>query len=173
VLVGLVVLMAAPQPAAAQGYEPALVRVTGFGGVSLRQGITGFRIAEDVRSASVRVTWVRSRLRPWVQAERFVRPALECQPPLTCNEDGWTALVGVSPAFSPGGADTGPGLHPYVTTAIGWAFAEQDQFAYLLGVGAALPITPWLAPSLEFRWEDLPGIRNVLMMTAGIRLDLF
>ncbi len=174
ILFGVLTTLAAlvPLPTLAQGYEPALIRVTGYGGVSLREGITGFRFAEDVRSASVRVTWLRSRLHPWLQAERFVRPGLECQPPLTCIENGWTALVGVSPAFT-AGADTEPGVHSYVTTAIGWAFAEEDRFAYLLGIGAAFPITPWLAPSLEFRYEDLPGIRNVLMMNLGIRLDLF
>ena len=166
--------LARPAPAAAQAaVDRASIRVTGFGGVSLRQGIDRLRLAEDVLSVSARLTLPRrSGLMPWVQAERFVRPDLDCTLPLACNERGWTALGGVTAPLSGRSNDTGPGVHPYLLAGIGWAFSEENRFAYTMGVGAAFPIFQWLAPSLEVRWEDLPGIRNVVMINLGLRLDL-
>ena len=108
-----------------------------------------------------------------MQAERFVRPDFECSLPLVCNERGWTALAGVSAPLAGRSNDTEPGVHPYLLAGIGWAFSEENRFAYTMGVGAAFPIFRWFAPSLEVRWEDLPGIRNVVMINVGLRLDLF
>jgi hypothetical protein len=158
-------------PVAAQARDAPAIRFSAFAGASLREAVTGPRFAEDVLSGSFRVTYLRPQLRPWIQVERFVRPELECQPPLTCSEEGWTALAGVT--ATSGRRDTRPGLHVHLMAGIGWAFAEEERLVYALGVGAAYPLTPWLAPSLEFRWEDLPGIRNVFMINAGIRLDVF
>lgn len=161
-------------PAAAQR-EPdeAAVRVTAYGGVSLREGLGGLRWAKDVASTSVRLTRPhRVGVQPWIQLERFVRPDFECLPSLACNDTGWTALVGMVAPF--GGADTRPGvLHPYLLAGVGWAFSDENRFAYAMGLGAAFPVVRRFAPAVEIRWEDLPGIRNVVMVNLGLRVDLF
>lgn len=162
-------------PAAAHGQtpDPAAIRVSAFGGFSFREGITGLNVAKDVQSLSARLTLPRQTgLQPWVQGEYFVRPGFECLPTLPCNDAGWTALAGVTASASVQD-DTEPGVHPYLLAGVGWAFSAEDRFAYVLGLGLAVVVTHRVAPSLEFRWEDLPGIRNVLMVDLGLRLDLF
>lgn len=162
-------------PAAAHGQapDPPAIRVSAFGGVSFRDGPTGLRVAQDVQSLSARVTLPRQTgLQPWVQGEYFVRPDFECLPTLPCNDAGWTALAGVTAPASVHG-DTHRGAHAYLLAGVGWAFSAEDRFAYVLGLGLAVVVTHRVAPSLEIRWEDLPGIRNVLMVDLGLRLDLF
>jgi hypothetical protein len=107
---------------------------------------------------------------PWLQVERFVRPDFICTPPLPCNDAGWTALVGVTAPFFRGDQ---AGLNPYLLGGVGWAFSEENRFAYAMGLGFAFRVIPRLAPTLEFRWEDLPGIRNVVMVNLGLRVELF
>lgn len=166
------VLAAYPTLAAAQGDdEPATVRVSAFVAGSLREGPSGFGVARDVRSYSARVTLPWPGLQPWAQLGGFYRPDYECLAEVPCNDEGWTALVGVVQSLSPD--DTRPGLNPYLVGGIGAAFSEEDQFAYILGIGAAYPFNRRVAPSVELRWEDLPGITNVLMVNLGLRFDLF
>ncbi|MFO7895244.1 MAG: hypothetical protein R6U63_16140 [Longimicrobiales bacterium] len=175
-VLGLALVLAAVfWPAAAHGQtpDPAAIRVSAFGGVSFRDGLTGLNVAKDVQSLSVRLTLPRqTEIQPWVQGEYFVRPDFECLSALPCSDAGWTALAGVTAPISTSG-DTDPGVHPYLLAGVGWAFSAEDRFAYVLGVGLAMVVTHRVAPSLEFRWEDLPGIRNVLMVDLGLRLDLF
>ncbi len=35
----------------------------------------------------------------------------------------------------------------------------------------AVPLSGRIAPTLELRWEDLPGIRNVVMLNLGLIVD--
>ncbi|MGK7310753.1 MAG: hypothetical protein ACN0LA_00805 [Candidatus Longimicrobiales bacterium M2_2A_002] len=166
------VLLVAAAPASAQAVDPGAIRVSVFGGGSVREGLSGLGIAQDVLSLSARVTLpFQGRLQPWVQGELFTRPDLECPQTLECNTDGVTVLAGVVAPVT--AADAEPGLHPYFLGGIGWAFSEEDRFAYLLGIGGAFAFSRRIAPSLEVRWEDLPGIRNVMMVNLGVRLDLF
>lgn len=166
------ILLVAAAPASAQRGDAGAVRVSVFGGGSIREDISGLGVAEDVLTVSARVTLpFQGRIQPWVQGELFTRPDLECPLTLECNTDGVTALAGfVAPVTA---VDTEPGLHPYFLGGIGWAFSEEDRFAYVLGVGGAFAFSRRIAPSLEVRWEDLPGIRNIMMVNLGVRLDLF
>lgn len=158
-------------PAAAQEDDRATLRLSGFVAGSLREGPAGFGVARDVRSFTVRLTVPRLGLQPWAQVGGFYRPDFECIAGVPCNDEGWTALVGVVGPLSPD--DTRPGVQPYLVGGIGAAFSEEDQFAYILGIGASVPLNPRVAPSVELRWEDLPGITNVLMVNLGLRLDVF
>lgn len=171
-LAALAVMVGSVPAAAQEPSEAALVRTSAFVAGSLREGLDGFGVARDVRSLSFRVAVPRRQaMQPWLQLGRFVRPDLECPQGVACNVDGWTALVG---AVFPLSADaTRPGVHPHLVGGVGGAFSAQDKLVYLLGVGAAVPLAPRVAPVIEFRWEDLPGIRNVLMATFGLRVDLF
>ena len=167
-----VMLLAGGGPVAAQDGDRATVRVSGFAAASVREGVTGLRFAEDVLTYSARLTLpYQSAYQPWVQAGLFTRPELECPPGLTCSTEGVTVLAGVVAPLSRD--DTGPGAHPYFLGGVGWAFAEEDRFAYVLGLGGAYAVSGRVAPSVEVRWEDLPGIRNVMMVSLGLRLDLF
>lgn len=171
--IGAAALMAAAAPVAAQSGDGGAVRVSVFGAGSMREGISGLQFAQDVVAFSARVTLPRqSAYQPWVQVQRFTRPDLVCPDGITCTTEGVTALAGVVAPFTRNDREPGV-LHPYFLGGIGWVFAEQEQFAYVLGVGGAYAVTGRLAPSLEVRWEDLPGIRNVMMVSLGLRLDLF
>lgn len=173
VLLGLALGPLTPPAAAqAQTFDRPTIRVAGFGGASLRQGLTGLAIAEHALTVSGRLTWLRRGFRPWVQGEYFTRPGLECPGGIVCNEDGWTALVGVAAPLS-ARSDFQPGVHPYLLGGVGWAFSVENQFSYLFGVGAAFAFTRRIAPSLEIRWEDFPALTNVVMLTLGLRIDLF
>lgn len=152
--------------------EPALVRAAAFVAGSLREGPTGLGVARDVRSVSFRLEMPRpGSAQPWVQIAGFLRPDLECPPEVPCNTDGRVALAGLTLPLSLD--DTRPGVHPYFVAGAGAAFSTERAFAYLMGIGAAIPLTPRVAPALEIRWETLPGIRNVVMATLGLRVDLF
>lgn len=165
-------LLLVAAPGAAQSVDPGTVRVSVFGGGSIREDPTGLGIAEDVLSVSARLTLpLQGRFQPWVQGEFFTRPDLECPAVLDCNADGVTALAGVVAPFS--ADDTRPGFHPYFLGGVGWAFSDEDRFAFVLGIGGAFAFSRRVAPSLEVRWEDFPGIRNVMMVNLGVRLDLF
>lgn len=165
-------LLLLPAPGTAQSVDPGAIRVSVFGGGSLREDPTGLGVAQDVLSVAARVTLpVQGRFQPWLQVERFTRPELECPAPLQCNTEGMTALAGLVAPFTRN--DTEPGVHPYLVGGVGWAFSDEDQFAYVLGIGGAYAVSRRIAPSVEVRWEDLPGIRNVLMVNLGVRLDLF
>lgn len=165
-LAGATTAAAAQEPG-----ERAALRVSGFVAGSLREGPAGFGVARDVVSFSARLMLPRAGPQPWAQVSGFRRPDLECLAGVPCNEDGWTALVGVVQPLSPD--DTRPGLNPYLIGGIGYAFSAEDRFSYVFGIGAAFPFDRRVAPSVELRWEDLPGIRNVLMVNIGLRLDLF
>lgn len=168
----LVLMGAWTAHAAAQGgADRPAVRVTAYGGASLRDGVGGLRWAEDVLSTGVRLTYPRRvGYEPWLQAERFVRPDFDCTPPLACNDSGWTALAGVTARFVGGNE---PGVHPYLLAGVGWAFSEENRFAWTMGLGFAFQVIPRLAPTLEVRWEDLPGIQNVATVNLGLRVELF
>lgn len=165
--------LARPAPASAQRIDrQGLVRVSAFAAGSFREGPTGFGVARDVVSYSLRLTLPRGAgMHPWLQAGWFVRPDLECPADLTCNTEGWTARGGVTLPLSTD--DTRPGLHPYLLAGIGMAFSEEDELSWLFGFGTALALTPRLAPALELHWDQLPGIRNVLMLNLGLRIGLF
>ena len=164
--------LAAGAPAAAQTPEGPALRVRVLAGGSIRQKPNGLAIAEDVRTLAARLTLPRqARLQPWVQAQAFTRPGLACDGSLPCNTGGWTALVGVTAPFS--ADDLEPGVHSHLLAGIGWGFSEQDRFAYLVGAGMTFAWMPRLAPTLEVRWEDFPGIQNVIMIHVGLRIDLF
>lgn len=166
-------MLAGPAPIRAQGIDrQGLVRVSAFVGGSFRDSPAGFGVARDVVSYSLRLSLPRGAgMHPWLQAGRFVRPDLECPAELTCNTEGWTARVGVTLPLSTD--DTRPGLHPYLVGGIGMAFAEEDELSWLVGFGTALALTPRVAPVLELHWDQLPGIRNVLMLNVGLRIGLF
>ena len=158
----------------AQGQElrdPSLVRVSAFAAASLREGPTGLGVGRDVLSVTARVTWPRRGIQPWAQVGAFTRPNLSCLPGLRCNSEGWTALAGVALPFSRD--DTQPGVQSYLLGGVGVGVSEETTAAYLVGVGSSLVILPRVAPSLEVRWEHLPGIRNVVMLNLGVRIDLF
>ena len=159
------------QDADAPSRDRPVVRLTPFVGGSLRERPDGLGLADDVRSLSLRATLPRRGFQPWAQIEAFSRPNLECPAGIPCNTEGWTALVGVVAPITPN--DLEPGAHPYFLGGVGWAFSEEDQFAYTVGAGVALALTRRLAPSAEVRWEELPGIRNVVMLNLGLRIDLF
>ena len=170
----LLAVLVAAGPAEAQDVPPddrPIVRLTPLVGGSMRERPDGLAFADDVRSVSVRATLPRRGLQPWVQIEAFRRPILVCQTGIPCNTEGWTALAGVVAPISPN--DMEPGVHPYFLGGIGWAFSEESQYAYTLGAGVAVALTRRVAPSAEVRWEDLPGIRNVMMLNLGLRVDLF
>ncbi len=161
-----------PGHALGQESGQGALRVTGMVGGSLRDGLNGFGVARDVVNFSVRLSLPKGLgIQPWVQAGGFNRPDLICEAALPCNTEGWTLRGGVALPFSPD--DSRPGVHPYMIGGIGAAFAEEDTFSWLLGIGTSYSLTPRLAPVFELRWEDLPGIRNVLMLNLGLRLDLF
>lgn len=173
-VVGAAVMMAWAVPVSVRAQdrpERPLVRASAFVAASLREGPTGIGVGRDVRSFSARVTWSRRGVQPWVQASGFTRPDLACLPGLPCNTDGWTALAGVTLPFSRD--DSQRGIHSYFLGGVGAGFSEESIFAYLLGVGTTLAIVPRVAPSFEVRWEDLPGIRNVVMLSLGLQVDLF
>lgn len=154
-----------------QGGETGAIRVSGFAAGSWRGGPGGLRLAEDVLSVSGRFTLARFGFQPWIQGEYFTRPDLQCLPGVPCNDDGWTVLAGVVAPLSV--RDTQPGLHLYLLGGIGWAFSAENRFTYLMGLGGAYAVTRRIAPSMEVRWEDPPGIKNVVMVNLGLRLDLF
>lgn len=167
-----VLVLAGGAPAAAQTPEGPALRVRVLAGGSVRQKPTRIAIAEDVRTLAARLTLPRqARLQPWIQAQAFTRPRLVCPETLACNTDGWTALIGVTAPFS--ADDLEPGVHSHLVAGIGWGFSEQDRFAYLFGGGMTFAVIPRLAPTLEVRWEDFPGIQNVIMVNLGLRIDLF
>lgn len=169
-------VLAAASPVAAQ-YEEVRptglgLRVSGFAAGSLREGPDGIRLAKDVRSLTARITLVRPlSYQPFLQYERYGRPDLPCVAGFPCNDQGWIGLVGVTLPLTYG--EDRPGLHPYAIAGIGWVFSDENKFTYQLGAGFALAFTRWFAPSLEFRWEDLPSLRNVVMVHLGLRLTLF
>ena len=168
----LLVSGAGPAVGQADGEGPGLARVNVFAGGSLRQSPAGFGIGREVRSLSVRVVWPRQEaMQPWLRGMWFVRPEVECVPSLPCVTEGWSVLGGVVMPLTE--ADTRPGVHPYFVLGAGWAFASEDRFAYVAGLGTAVALTPWVAPIVEFRYEHLPGLENVLMLNLGVRLDLF
>lgn len=147
------------------------LRVTGLVGGSFREGPSGFGVARDVVTYSVRLSLRRGMgLQPWVQAGGFTRPDLTCLPDLPCSSEGWTLRGGVVLPFSPD--DTRPGVQPYLVGGLGGAFSEQDRFSVALGIGVAVPLAPWFAPVVELQWDQLPGISNVLMVNLGLRIDL-
>ena len=164
--------LACVAPSSAQRIDgQGRVRMSAFAAGSFREGPDGFGVARDVVSYSLRLTLPRGMgLHPWVQAGRFIRPDLECPADLTCNADGWTARGGVTLPLSTD--DTRPGFHPYLVGGIGMAFSEQDELSWLFGFGSALALTPRIAPAVELYWDQLPGIRNVLMLSLGLRISL-
>ncbi|MDX1673804.1 MAG: hypothetical protein R3314_03285 [Longimicrobiales bacterium] len=173
---GAAVLLAALVGAPAEAQDAPtddgpIVRLSTFVGGSLRERPDGLGLADDVLSASVRATLPRRGFQPWAQVEAFRRPNLACPAGIPCNTEGWTALAGVVAPITPN--DMEPGAHPYFLAGIGWAFSEESQFAYTLGAGVGLALTRRVAPSAEVRWEELPGIRNVVMLNLGLRVDLF
>lgn len=171
-LFALVAATALPATHAAgqQSDHPAF-RVSVFGAGSLRDSPTGFRVARDVISYSVRFTLPRrASFHPWVQAGRFERPELDCRPGIPCNDDGWTVHGGVALPLSVDDTRGGPNVH--LLTGLGAAFSAEDRFSYALGFGLSYPVARW-APSGELVWVDLPGIRNVMMLNLGLRVDLF
>ena len=165
--------LAWPAEGAAQVVDgDASVRVWTFAAGSLREGPSGFGFARDVVSYSLRVSLPRGAdVQPWVQAGWFERPDLECPAGAVCNLDGWTARAGVILPFSTD--DTRPGLHSYLVGGIVMAFATEDELSWLLGLGMTLTVTPSFAPAVELHWDQLPGIRNVLMINLGARISLF
>lgn len=148
------------------------IRVTGLAGGSFREGPSGFGLARDVVTYSLRLS-LRSGLgfQPWIQAGQFTRPDLVCPSALPCSSEGWHLRGGVVLPFSPD--DTGPGVHLYLLGGLGGAFSEQDRFSVVLGIGGSVPLTPWFAPVVEVHWDQLPGISNVVMANLGVRIDLF
>ncbi|NIP77997.1 MAG: hypothetical protein GWM90_01855 [Gemmatimonadetes bacterium] len=169
----LVLALATVGPVSAQEEpEGPHVAVAGFVAGSLLGGADGSGFADDVVGASMRLTLVRRRaLQPWVQLDAFDRPDLECLEGLACNEDGWIARVGATLPLSTD--ENRPGVQPRVFAGIGAGFSEETEFSYVLGIGAGWLITPRVMPVFEFRWEQLPGIRNIVMLNGGLRIGLF
>jgi hypothetical protein len=168
----LLALVVAAGPATAQQDDDPAVWVSAFAAGSLREGLTGFRVARDVVGGSVRLTALRDgALQPWLQADAFRRPDLECVEDLPCNDDGWLARVGATVSLS--AENDRPGLQPHLLGGMGAGFSEETEFSYLLGFGVGWLVSPRLTPLLEFRWERIPGLRNVFMLNGGIRIGLF
>ena len=148
------------------------IALTGWGGVSIREGQSSFRFAEDLRTYGIRVALTRFGVHPWVQADRFVRPDLVCPGVGDCATEGFLFRAG---ATLPLVVDPDePGLQPRLVSGIGLSLADdRTRFSYLLGIGATWVLHPRLAPAFEVRWERVPGLRNVVMLNAGMRFGLF
>lgn len=171
VLVGLIL----PGPLAGQGREAEghpLFFVTGSGGLSIREGQATLRFAEDLRELGGRITLYLPRaVLPWIQVDRFTRPDLFCPGGAECYPEGTLLRAGFTLPVTED--DLAPGVHPRLVAGIGAAFTEgHTGFSYLLGVGVAWPLHPRLAPTAEVRWERLPGLRNIVMLNAGLRVGI-
>ena len=168
-------LAGAVEGAAAQGAgeerEPPRVYVTAWSGFSIREGQTTLRVADDMMSVGGRVTLQRTLApQPWVQVDYFWRPELRCDASFACNDEGIALRGGVLLPLTED--ETRPGLHPAFLAGVGVGFAEETAFSYLLGLGGAWLLHPRLAPTFEVRWERVPGLRNVVIVGAGLRIGV-
>lgn len=178
VLVGFLLgplLLAAAGPAAAQRRggdgDPPRALLAAWSGLSLREGQTEFRFAEDVIEVGARLTLNREwAFKPWVQVDWFTRPELTCLEGFPCNDDGIVLRGGLTLPISDD--DTRPGVHPRLLAGVGVGISDETELAYMLGFGAAWSLHPRLAPVFEFRWERVPGFRNVAILGIGLRLGL-
>lgn len=147
------------------------LQLTGWGGVSLREGAESFRVGKDLVSFGVRATlWRRGPLHPWVQADRFERPNLVCVVGIPCTDQGWLLRGGILVPFSDD--ESVRGVHPYLTAGLGAGFSDNTFFSYLGGIGLHWTLWPRIAPSAEFRFERVPGLRFIYTLNGGIRIGL-
>ncbi len=164
----LLLVLATAAPLAAQRPEPRF-QVTPFAGISVRESGTGLRIGDDVVAYGLRAVLPGSGFQPWLEVGGFQRPELECVEYLACNDAGWVVRSGAMAVVS--AAPGRPGVHPRLVGGIGVAFSEETTFSHILGIGVAWRLNPWLAPTLDFRWERLPRI-DILLVDLGLRVDV-
>ncbi|MFP4623758.1 MAG: hypothetical protein ACOCVZ_08150 [Gemmatimonadota bacterium] len=169
-MVTLGTLACLARPAAAQEGAGPGAHVAAHAGISLRQGFEGFRVASDLRTAGVRLTWARDGASPWLDGTRFVRPDLECPASTVCNAAGWLVRAGVTLPLTmrPGH----PGPQPQVSAGLGATLSEGLSLSYLLAFGVVWQaLVPRLSPFIEFRWEHVTGL-NLGVAAVGLRVDL-
>lgn len=148
-----------------------LIQLTGWGGVSLREGAQSLRVGKDYVAFGLRATWWRGgAVRPWLQGDRFERPELVCVAGLPCSDQGWLVRAGIVVPFSDD--DSIRGVHPYLAAGMGAGFGDDTIFAYMGGIGIHWTVTPRVAPSAEFRFERVPGLRFIYTLNGGIRIGL-
>ena len=175
----LLALALAPVSLAGQGTGGGAyggIRLTATAGISFREGPDGFRVGRDARAAALRVQVVRSAsFHPWLEVGAFQRPDLDCvahPDGLPCNDDGWTLRAGASLPFASDDRRQS-GLAGELLAGAGVGLSQERALSYLLGIEVQWLVSRRVAPSFSIRWERFPGLTNVVMGTAGLRLDLF
>ena len=174
-ITGLVVCAPAVAQAPEEPSEGPIVRATATAGLSLRDGPTGFRFGKDARAVALRLQLVRrGGLEPWIELGGFDRAGFDCSTlgDVPCNESGVTARAGVSALLGPSRAGDAPGLRGELLVGVGAGFADETEVSYLFGLEAQWAQWPMIVPVLGVRYERFPGLTNVGMVHAGIRIQL-
>lgn len=151
------------------------VRATATAGLSLRDGPDGFRFGRDARAVAVRLQLARrGGLEPWLEVGAYDRADFDCATvgDAPCNADGLTARAGAAALFGPPESERRPGLRGELLAGLGAAFADETKFSYLFGLEVQWAAWPGILPVAGVRYERFPGLTNVGMAHAGIRIQL-
>jgi hypothetical protein len=150
------------------------IRATATAGLSLRDSPAGFRFGKDVRALALRLQLARrGGIEPWVEVGGFDRVDIDCAAvgDAPCNETGITARAGASALLGASGGDR-PGVRGELLLGLGAGFADETMLSYLLGLEAQWAQWPGILPVIGVRYERFPGLTNVGMAHAGIRIQL-